>query len=122
MSARSRMTQRAQLQRYSVGAEGDSGNETTPGAWANVGDRIPIWLYGSTEREAVTEETTAVVTDLKAMVPRSTSVTESDRLGGPGVAAIVDRLGNVLEAGVLGIETVLIKRTHIQLTLSRVAG
>lgn len=122
MSARSRMIQRAYVARYASPGDDDSGNPL-PGTWTQVGsERIPIWLYGSTEREAVTQDTTAVVADLKAMVPKSADLTESDRLGSPTHPAIVDRLGNVIEAGVLGIETVLVKRTHKQLTLSRVAA
>jgi hypothetical protein len=122
MSARSRLTQRAHVERYVPGAVGDSGLEA-PGTWSQVGtERIPIWLYGSTEREAVTQETTAVIANLKAMVPRSADVSERDRLGGSGVAAIVDRLGGVIEPGILGVETVLRKRTHLQLTLSRVGS
>lgn len=116
------MTQRALVQRYTPGAVDDSGN-SAPGTWAATSaERIPIWLYGSMEREAVTGESTVVVADLKAMVPRTADVTESDRLGGAGAAAIVDRLGNVIEAGVLGVEAVLVKRTHKQLALSRVTG
>jgi hypothetical protein len=121
------MTQRAIVHRYTPGATDDSGNplpgSAGEGGWAAVSaTRIPIWLYGSTEREALTADTEAVVAALKAMVPRTADVTESDRLGGPTAAAIVDRRGEVIEPGVLGIETVLVKRTHKQLTLSRVSA
>jgi hypothetical protein len=114
MTARSRMTQRALIQRYTPGAVDDSGNASA-GSWATHIASQPIWLYGSTEREAVTAETTAVVTDLKAMVPLAAAITEQDRIAG-----IVDRRGTTVHAGVLGIETVLRKRTHLQLTLSQV--
>lgn len=125
MTSRSRMTQRAYVEREGSPGVDDSGN-SEPVTWAEHIDGLPIWLYGSTEREAVTQETTAVVTDLRAFVPLSADVTERDRLGGPidgtDHAAVVDRAGTVIEAGILGIETVERKRTHLELTLSRVSS
>ena len=121
MTARSRMTQRAYVERYSPGADDDSGNPT-PGSWAPLGaERIPVWLYGSVEREAVTPDAEAVIADLRAMVPLAADITESDRLGG-AEAAIVDRRGTVIEPGPLDVDAVLRKRTHLQLTLSRVTA
>lgn len=114
MTARSRMTQRALVQRYSSPGFDDSGNPL-PGTWATHLTALACWLYGSTEREAVSEETTAVVTDLKLMVPVSADVTEQDRIAG-----ITDRRGQTVHAGLLGIETVERKRSHKQLTLSQV--
>lgn len=116
MTARSRMTQRALVQRLTPGAVDDSGNPA-PGSWATHLAAMPCWLYGSTEREAVTAETTAVVTDLKLLAPLGADVGESDRIN-----QVKDRRGNVIEAGVLGVEEVLRKRTHKQLVLSRVQG
>jgi hypothetical protein len=116
MTARSRMTQRALVERYTGGATDDSGN-AAPGSWASFLTAMPCWLYGSTEREAVTEETTAVVTDLKLLAPLSAAITEQDRIN-----QVKDRHGTVIEAGILGIETILRKRGHLELTLSRVTG
>ena len=116
MTARSRMTQRALVERQTAGAVDDSGNPS-PGTWATHIAALACWLYGSTEREAVTEETTAVVTDLRLLVPLRADITEQDR-----IRQIVDRRGTVIEPGVLGIETVLRKRGHLQLTLSRVTA
>ena len=116
MTARSRMKQRALVERYSSPGNDDSGNPL-PGTWATHLAAMPCWLYGSTEREAVTEQTTAVVTDLKLMAPLSASITEQDRIN-----QVKDRRGTVIEAGLLGIESILRKRTHQQLTLSRVTG
>lgn len=125
MTARSRMTQRAYVERSTSPGLDDFGNPL-PAVWAAHITSLPIFLYGSTEREAVTEETTAVVTDLRALVPLAADVSESDRLGGPigGAAhpAIVDRLGAVIEPAILHVETVLHARTHLALTLSRVSS
>lgn len=116
MTARSRMTQRALVQRLTSPGDDDSGNPL-PGTWATHLTAMPIWLYASTEREAVTEETTAVVTDLRAMAPLATDITEQDRING-----VKDRRGTVIEAGLLHIETILYQRSHLQLTLSRVSS
>ena len=116
MSARSRMTQRALVQRSVSPGNDDYGNPL-PGTWSTHIEALPIWLYASTEREAVSEETTAVVADLKAMVPLDADVTEQDRIAG-----ITDRRGTVIEPATLGIETVLYQRSHKQLSLSRVTS
>jgi hypothetical protein len=117
MSARSRMTQRALVERYTGGAIDDSGNPGPGGTWATHLAAMPCWLYGTTEREAVTEATTAVVTDLKLLAPLSADLTEKDRIN-----QVKDRRGTVIEAGLLGIETILRKRSHLELALSRVSG
>lgn len=116
MTARTRMSQRALVQRSTSSGTDDYGNPL-PSTWATHIAALPCWLYSSTEREAVTEETTVVVANLKALVPLGSDVTESDRIN-----RIVDRVGNVIDAGVLGIETVLYQRSHLQLTLSRVGS
>jgi head-tail adaptor len=116
MSARSRMTQRALVQRYTHGATDDSGNPT-PGSWATHIEALACWLYGSTEREPIREGETVVVTDLRLMVPRASDVTEQDRIAG-----VRDRIGTVIEPGVLAVETVMRRRTHLELTLTRVSA
>lgn len=116
MTARSRMTHRALIERQSPGAIGDSGNAGAP-SWATHIAAMPCWLYGSTEREAVTEATTAVVTDLKMMAPLSAAITEQDRIN-----QVKDRRGTVIEPGILQIATVLRKRTHLELSLARVSS
>ena len=116
MTARSRMTQRALVQRLTSPGL-DDGNNPLPSTWSTHLAAMPCWLYGSTEREAVSEETIAVVADLKLLAPLGAEVAEQDRING-----ITDRRGTVIEAGLLHIETVLRKRTHQQLTLSRVGG
>lgn len=117
MTARSRMTQRALVERNTPGATDDSGNPTAPGTWATHIAALACWLYGSTEKEAITEEKTAVITDLRLMVPLSADVTEQDR-----VAGITDRRGTVIESGLLHIDTVLRKRSHLQLSVTRVTS
>lgn len=110
------MTQRALVQRFTPGTVDDFGN-SLPGTWATHIASLACWWYGSTEREAVTEETTAVVADIKLLVPVDADVTEQDRIN-----QVKDRLGTVVLDGILGIETVLRLRSHKQLTLSRVSS
>lgn len=116
MTARSRMIQRAKVERLSSPGTDDFGNPLPP-TWSTHIASLAIWVHGSTEREAVTNETTAVVTDLRALVPLGSDVSESDRLN-----QVKDRAGNVIYDGILGIETVLYERSHIALTLSRVSS
>lgn len=114
MTARQRMTQRATVQRYTPGAVDDSGNPL-PGTWAPHLTAMPCWLYSSAGREAVTEERTVAVVDLKLLAPISADVTTDDRIAG-----IVDRLGASVLGGIARIEAVLRKRTHQELMLTRV--
>lgn len=117
MSARSRMTQRALVERATAPATDDSGNPGGPVSWATHIAALACWLYGSTAKEAVTEATTAVITDLRLLVPVSADVTEQDRING-----VKDRRGTVIAAGVLEIDTVLRKRTHLELSVTLVAS
>lgn len=116
MTARSRMTQRALVQRHTSPGLDDY-DMPLPGTWAQHLAAMPCFLYGTTEREAVSEERTAVVTKLKMMAPISADVTEQDRISG-----VVDRRGTVIESGLLHVEVVLRKQTHAELTLSRVSA
>ncbi len=116
MASRSRMTQRALVERSTSSGSDDYGNPL-PSTTATHIAAMPCWLYEAGEKEVVSEEATSVAATLKLMAPRSADITEQDRING-----IKDRLGTVIEAGILGIETVMRKRTHKELTLSRVSS
>ena len=116
MTARSRMTQRALVQRHTSPGTDDYGNPL-PGTWATHLTAMACFLYGTTEREAVADERTAVVTSLKMMAPVSADVTEQDRISG-----VTDRRGRVIESGLLHVEVVLRKQTHNELTLTRASA
>ena len=53
MTARSRMTQRALVERATSPDTDDSGNPK-PGTWATHIAALACWLYGSVEKEPVT--------------------------------------------------------------------
>lgn len=116
MTARSRMTQRALVERgTSPGL--DDYDMPEPAEWATHVAAMPCFLYGTTEREAVSDERTVVVTKLKMMAPVSADVTEQDRING-----VTDRRGRVIESGLLHVEVVLRKQTHNELTLTRASA
>lgn len=105
---------RALVERYTDGATDDSGNPA-PGTWATHVAAMPCMLYSSAGREAVTEDRTVAVVDLKLLAPLTASVTTDDRVNG-----ITDRLGAAIFTGIARIEAVLRKRTHLELSLTRV--
>lgn len=116
MTARSRMTQRALVERDTQTESSDSGNPLAP-EWEVYLEELPCWLYSSAGREAVDENRTAVVEDIRLMVPMRTDVTERDRING-----ITDRLGATVLDGICNIRSVLFKRDHMELLLTRVTS
>lgn len=116
MSARARLTQRALVERLTSPGVSDYNVARKP-SWAPHLNAMPCWLYMTAERETVSATATVVTTDLKLMAPLSADVTEQDRIN-----TVVDRRGSVIESGILAIEAVLRKRTHLELSLSRVTS
>lgn len=123
MSARSRMTQRTTIERLAAppappADEDEWGGEPLPGAgtWNVLANDVAIWSWSSVEKETMAEKV-AVVEDLRAIVPKGTDVTERDRLNG-----IRDRTGAVIRAGVLIIEAVVNRRSHLELVLRGVSA
>lgn len=116
MTARGLMTQRALVERFTSPGDDDFGNPL-PADWTTHIASMPCLLYGSAEREAVSDAKTVVVADLKLIAPKGTDITERDRLNG-----ITDRRGNVIRAGLLGIAGVLLKRDHLELSVGQVSS
>lgn len=116
MTARSRMTQRALVERATSGAADDYNHATTSG-WNTHIPAMPCWLYEAEEAEVVGAERTVVVGALKLLAPRSADLTERDRING-----VKDRLGEIVEPGILGIESILRKRSHLEIVVSKVAA
>ncbi|MCQ4575415.1 MAG: head-tail adaptor protein [Candidatus Brocadiales bacterium] len=113
MGARSRMTLRADVERnQETGVDGT--NQPLKPDWQALAT-VACWVYSKARREVVDGKKVAVVEDLRAMVPLSTDITEKDK-----IAQIIDRSGNVIYAGPLGIESVQRKHTHLELMLKAV--
>jgi hypothetical protein len=123
MSARSRMTQRTTIERLAAppappGDEDEWGGDPLPsaGQWNVLAGDVACWSWSTVEKE-VQAEKIAVVEDLRAIVPKGTDVTERDRLNG-----IRDRIGTVIKPGVLLIEAVVNRRTHLELVLRGISA
>lgn len=85
---------------------------------------IPVWAAKATEsgivwtkarREILDGDKTALVEDIRALVPLGANVVETDR-----IANVKDRLGVVLFAGPLAIDTIQRRREHLELALRRI--
>lgn len=117
MTARQTMTHRALIERYTAGAADDSGNPS-PGVWATAVASQPCRLYSTTSREAISEDRTAVVVDLKIMLPLDADVTEDDRING-----ITDRNGGTILDGLAAFAGELLhKGDHREASLTRVTS
>lgn len=114
MAARQRMTQRALVQR-ATSVTDDYGN---PGSatWATHIASLACWLWSQVEREVLDTRKSAVVEDLRMIVPSGTDITEKDRING-----VTDRRGDVVRAGILVIESVVNRRSHLELVVRGVA-
>lgn len=104
-AAGARMTMRCAIQRDSTAGYT---NEPT---WGSSGF-VQCFVWASAGREAVSGERTAVVEDLRALVPLGSDIKVADRISG-----VTDRLGATIEARPLGIETILKRADHLELIL-----
>ena len=100
MSAvRSRMTQRAVVQRDTAVGEDDYGQPTAPNYQTH--GTFPCWLYSSSRTEIVDGRKTTVVDDsLSLLFPLGTDVRRGDQ-----ITQITDRNGNELVPGLMRLTT-----------------
>lgn len=112
-AAVSQMRHRAVIERDAGGADTDWNTAPAP-SWATLAT-VKCFVWSKTRRERVDDEKTAVIEDLRCIVPLSTDVTERDRL-----ASVTDRQGVTILSGPLRIEGVQRVHTHLELTLERV--
>ena len=120
MSAvRSRMVHRATVERDSSGGRDQWGQEQPP-QWATLHAALPCFAWVRADRikgERVTADTTAVIEDLRMIVPLGTSINETDR-----VSTIKNRAGIELHRGPMGIESVTYHHSHLEVALVQVGG
>lgn len=112
-SARMMMTQRAFMERNSTVTTDAYGHPDAPVFLAEA--TIACYTYTKTRREAVDGGKYALIEELRCMMPIGTDITEDDRL-----SSVKDRLGAVIWAGPLRVDTIQHKMTHIELRLLRV--
>lgn len=110
VASRVALTHRTSIERAT--STDDSWGQPGSSTWAAIQEDVPCYATTSATKEAVTADRTAVVIDLRCIVPLDTDVTEQDRLGD-----ITER-GAVIYEGPLGIEAVLRYPTHLELMLT----
>ena len=115
MSARTQLAHRCTLERDAARTIPDGYGLPSDPDWQPLQADLPCFLWSTAERELITGERSAVIEDLRMLVPLGTDVTERDR-----VSAVSDRLGNVVRAGTMGIAAVMRKHDHLELALTGV--
>lgn len=102
----------------------DVQNNTATGADSYGQPDIPVWAVKATvaclvwtkvRREVIDGDKTALVEDIRAIIPADAAVVEADR-----ISNVKDRAGTVLFAGPLAIDTIQKRRDHLELALRRV--
>ena len=115
MSARSRMTHRVLVQRATT--VDDEYGMPGPSTWATHIASLACWFWQRAEREVMDTNKTAIVEDLRMIVPKGTDLSEKDRING-----VTDRRGTVIRTGLMGIESVISRRQHLELALRGIAS
>ena len=100
------MTQRCVIERDATAGEADTSD------WQPHLDGVSCRLWATAGREATDQGHTAVVEDLRLVVPLGLDVTVLDRIHG-----VVNRAGGVIDPRPLGIEAILRERDHLELVL-----
>ncbi len=106
------MTMRMVIERNTETGKDDYNNPLPPvwSAW----ETVPCYAWSQSRKELVDGDKTVVIEDLRALIPVSTDLTESDR-----VARIEDRLERTLFSGPLDIEAVQRMPHHQELMLEK---
>lgn len=107
------MRHRADVQRDAAAGADDWNNAPAPNWQAHLSG-VRCFVWSRTRRERVDDEKTAVIEDLRCMMPIGTDVTERDR-----IAVVKDRAGAQLY-GLMTIEGVQRHGTHLELALEAV--
>ena len=108
------MRHRADIERDGASTPTGWNSDPVPSFAAHLAN-VKCFAWSTGRREVVDSDKTAVIEDLRCIMPLETDVTERDR-----VASITDRRGTTLYAGPLRIEAVQRVHTHLELTLDRI--
>jgi hypothetical protein len=114
MGARSQMTMRVDIDADNQTAT-DPYGEDTPPLWELAYDDQPCYAWTNSREEAVDNDFTVVLEELRVMLPKSVGISERYRLN-----SIRDRANIVLFEGPFNIRSVEWKRDHWECALERV--
>ncbi len=113
MSVRQAMIHRAFLENNTASTTDDYGNPVAP-TWATLAT-VACRVYSKMRREVIDGDKTALVEDIRALFPKGADVDEDYR-----IANVKDRLGVVLFAGPLYIDTLVKRPDHQEAMLNRI--
>lgn len=116
MTARSQMKMRADFER-DLGGLKDTWNQAPAVSWQPHLTAQPCLAWTKAKKEVEgggTNVKVAVVEDMRINVPLGMDVTSKDR-----VLNIEDRKGTILFTGPFSVDTVQIRRTHLELLISK---
>ena len=112
--ARTRMTMRAVIQRDTATSTDDHGQPAVP-VWS-AGTSTPCYCWQEKMTEVIDVNKTAILDQLRMMLPTGTDVTRADR-----VLNVTDRRGTVKFTGPFLIDgDPEIRATHVELSLRQV--
>ena len=117
MTARARMTMRADLQWISNASAEDDYGQPAPPTWETTSAGISLYAWSERKRDLQTNGIHVVVEDLRAIVPRGIAIQDEWRL-----LNVHDRRSNEIFAGPLYVDAIQVLPTHLELTLNKVGS
>ncbi len=111
--SRTIMTMRADVERDATATTDPYGHPDASSFAALA--TIPCRVWSERRREVNDDKKFALIEQLRCTMPLDTDVTEDDR-----IAQVTDRLGVVLFAGPLRIDTIQPRSMHIEMNLRRI--
>lgn len=115
ISSRVGLIHTATVQRDANAGVVTDGVQASP-SWSDHLTGLACRAWTTTGSEVIDRTTSAVVEDMRVIVPASTDVNEQDRISG-----VVDREGNQVISGTVGIRAVITRKDHLELILVRIS-
>lgn len=115
MSVRQAMTMRADLENDANAGQVDTYGNPLPESWQSYLTGVPCRVYSKTRREVIDADKTALVETITGLFPLGADVSEDYR-----ISNVKDRLGTVLFAGPLIIDTIVRRKDHKEASLERI--
>ena len=115
MTARSRMTMRALVQRDGSTTSDDLNQPAAP-AWVTHLEALACYAWAVRMEEIIDAKKTAVVERIRVMIPVGTDLSRADR-----ILSIADRMGATQFSGPFQIDgDPQLRRTHLEISLRAV--